>query len=252
MGDLEQNLVGIVTGGASGIGEACVRGLVESGHAVVIADYDIERAERLADELGDRTLAVQVDVTVEEDSLNMVRLAVERFGRLDFAVNNAGTGNRDASLIGDIGFREWRRLMSVNLDGVFLSVAAEAKQMESSGGGSIVNIASVMGVVATRGAGAYVASKHGVVGLTKAAALDYAPAGIRVNAIGPGYVETSMLAGRLAGQPIEVRREIEGRHPVGRIARPEEIATAVAYLVSPGASFITGAYLPVDGGYICR
>lgn len=252
MGDLNQNLVGIVTGGASGIGEACVRGLVESGHAVVIADYDLDRAEQLVEELGDRTLAVQVDVTSEEDAVNMVRVAVEHFGRLDFAVNNAGTGNRDASLVGDIGLQEWRRLMSVNLDGVFLSVAAEAKQMERSGGGSIVNIASVMGVVATRGAGAYVASKHGVVGLTKAAALDYAPAGIRVNAIGPGYVETPMLVGRLAGEPTDARREIEGRHPIGRIAKPEEIATAVAYLVSPGASFITGAYLPVDGGYICK
>jgi NAD(P)-dependent dehydrogenase (short-subunit alcohol dehydrogenase family) len=252
MGSLDGQLVGIVTGGGSGIGEACVRRLAESGHSIVIADYALEHAQQLADELGDRAIAVQVDVTSEQDCFRMVQRTVEHFGRLDFAVNNAGTGNRDSSLVGDLGLEEWRRIMAVNLDGVFLSVSAEAKQMEKSGGGSIVNISSVMGVVATRGAGAYVASKHGVVGLTKAAALDYAPARIRVNAIGPGYVETPMLVGRLAGQPAEVRQEIEGRHPIGRIAKSEEIADAAAYMGSPAASFITGAYLPVDGGYTVR
>ncbi|WP_320536120.1 SDR family NAD(P)-dependent oxidoreductase [Pseudarthrobacter sp. IC2-21] len=252
MVSLDGQLIGVVTGGASGIGEACVRRLAELGHSIVIADYTLEHAQQLADELGDCVLAVQADVTSEQDCLRMVQRTVEHFGRLDFAVNNAGTGNRDSSLIGDIGLEEWRRIMAVNLDGVFLSVSAEAKQMKKSGGGSIVNISSVMGVVATRGAGAYVASKHGVVGLTKAAALDYAPAKIRVNAIGPGYVETPMLVGRLADQPAEVRHEVEGRHPIGRIAKSDEIADAVAYMVSPAASFITGAYLPVDGGYTAK
>lgn len=248
----ERKLVGIVTGGASGIGEACVRRLTEAGHSVVIADYSFEQAKALADDIGHQALAVKVDVTNEQDCVEMVKRAVEHFGGLDFAVNNAGTGNRDASLVGDIGIGEWRRVMSVNLDGVFLSLSAEVAEMKKSGGGAIVNVSSVMGAVATRGAGAYVASKHGVVGLTKAAALDYAPSGIRVNAIGPGYVETAMLAGRLADQPAEVRKEIVDRHPIGRIAQPEEIANSVAYLISPEASFLTGAFLPVDGGYTIK
>lgn len=244
--------VGIVTGGGSGIGEACVRRLVETGHAVVVADRSLAEAERVARSLGDRAFAVEADVTSEASCRRMAETASRRFGRLDFAVNSAGVGNADSSPAAEIPFAEWRRVLSVNLDGLFLSMAAEIAQMSQGAGGSIVNIASVMGTVATAGAAAYVASKHGVIGLTKAAALDYASAGIRVNAVGPGYVETPMLSRRLAAAPASVRAEIAGRHPIGRIATPEEIADAVVYLVGDGSSFITGTYLPVDGGYLAR
>jgi NAD(P)-dependent dehydrogenase (short-subunit alcohol dehydrogenase family) len=240
-------LVGLVTGGASGIGAACSRILIDAGHFIVIADYSLAAAQKLASELGPKALAVQADITSEVDCGGMVQAAIERFGRLDFAVNNAGTGNIDKSPIADIAFSEWRRLMSVNLDGVFLSMKAELSVMADSGG-AIVNIASVMGGVATRGAGAYVASKHGVVGLTKAAALDYASQNIRVNAIGPGYIETPMLS-KLNRSQLE---EIETRHPLERLGTAEEIAQLVLFLVSPASSFVTGAFYLADGGYSAR
>ncbi|MGK0741899.1 SDR family NAD(P)-dependent oxidoreductase [Leucobacter sp. Z1108] len=244
--------VGVVTGGASGIGAACVRRLVKAGHSVVVADRSFAAAQQVAERCGERAFAVEVDVTQEASCRKMTDAVVDRFGKLDFAVNSAGVGNLDSSRLIEIPFEEWRRVLSVNLDGLFLSMAAEIRIMAPEAGGSIVNIASVMSAVAVAGAAAYVASKHGVIGLTKAAALDYAAQGIRVNAVGPGYVETAMLNGRLALAPADAREEIIGRHPMGRIAAPEEIADAVVYLVGDGASFITGAYLPVDGGYIVR
>ncbi|TFC80541.1 SDR family oxidoreductase [Cryobacterium sp. TMS1-20-1] len=240
-------LAGLVTGGASGIGEACVRAFVAEGHQVVIADYSLERAENLARELGPAAVGVQADVSKEGDCRKMVDVALVEFGRLDFAVNNAGTGNVDKSPVADISVDEWHRLMSVNLDGVFLSLKAEIPALIKAGG-SIVNVASIMGSVATAGAGAYVASKHGVVGLTKAAALDYADQGIRVNAIGPGYIETPMLANRSEEQ----RAEIGSRHPLGRLGTPGEIAQLALFLISPASSFVTGSFYLADGGYTAR
>jgi NAD(P)-dependent dehydrogenase (short-subunit alcohol dehydrogenase family) len=167
----------------------------------------------------------------------MVAFAVEKFGHLDIAVNNAGLGNPDKSPIGELSFEKWRNLMRVNLDGVFLCMKAEIAAMQKCGGGSIVNISSVMGSVATPGAGAYIAAKHGVVGLTKTAALEYAKEGIRVNSVAPGYRSPEQLS------------EIASRHPMGRIATPAEIAAVVAFLASTEASFVTGAYYTADGGY---
>lgn len=242
-----RQLAGVVTGGGAGIGAACVRKLVELDHLVAIADESLESAQRLAAELGPNTVAIHGDVSSEADCQRMVDEVLNAFGRCDFAVNNAGTGNVDSSLLADIPASEWRRLMSVNLDGMFYALKAEVPAMRK-GGGSIVNISSVMGEVATTGAGAYVASKHAVVGLTKAAALDYAPVGIRVNTVGPGYIKTPMLSGRSSGD----LAEIGARHPLNRLGRPEEIASLVAFLVSEDSSFITGAYYAADGGYSAR
>lgn len=240
--------VAIVTGGASGIGKACVEALAEAGASVVIADRSFDAASALAESLTSDALALEVDVSDHDSCQGMIASTLEKYGRLDIAVNNAGLANPDKSRVAELTVEDWRRMMNVNFDGVFYSMKAEIPAMLDAGGGSIVNIASVMGSVATPGASAYVASKHGVVGLTKAAAVDYATDGIRVNSVGPGYVDTAMLANRSAEQ----REEIASRHPMGRIATPAEIAAVVIFLASSSSSFVTGAYYTADGGYTAR
>ncbi|WP_068076693.1 SDR family NAD(P)-dependent oxidoreductase [Novosphingobium lentum] len=245
--------VALVTGAASGIGEACARALAAAGAQVVLTDLMLDGALRVARDIGASAEAFAADVSAEDQCDAMVAFAVERFGRLDIAVNNAGVGNKDRSHVADLATASWRHVLGVNLDGVFFSMRAEIRAMIASGGDksdgrSIVNIASVMGSVAVECGSAYVTAKHGVVGLTKAAALDHAADGIRVNAVGPGYVDTAMFADRTPEQ----RAEVGARHPLGRIARPDEIAAMVTFLASPAASFATGGYYPVDGGYLAR
>jgi NAD(P)-dependent dehydrogenase (short-subunit alcohol dehydrogenase family) len=238
--------VALVTGGAAGIGEACARALAAAGASVVIADREIAVAQKVAASIGG--VAIETDVSDEDACRAMVAFAVERFGRLDIAVNNAGVGNKDRSRVADLPASSWRKVLDTNLDGVFFSVKAEIPAMIASGGGSIINMASVMGAVAVECGSAYVTAKHGVIGLTKATALDHATDNIRVNAVGPGYVDTPMLADRTDEQ----RAEIAARHPLNRIATPEDIAAMVLFLASPAAAFVTGAYYPVDGGYLAR
>jgi NAD(P)-dependent dehydrogenase (short-subunit alcohol dehydrogenase family) len=238
----------LVTGGGSGIGEACAKALATAGSRVLVTDISLDAAQRVAKEIGPSAEACAADVAQDEQCDAMVAFALERFGRLDIAVNNAGVGNKDRSHVGDLSTASWRKVLDVNLDGVFFSMRAEIRAMREGGGGSIVNIASVMGAVAVECAGAYVAAKHGVVGLTKAGALDHAADGIRINAVGPGYVDTAMFADRTPEQ----RAEVGMRHPLGRIARPDEIAALVTWLASPEASFVTGGYYPIDGGYLAR
>jgi len=215
---------------------------------VLIADRAIDQAEALASELGGGSVACPVEVTDEASCAAMVAAAMARFGRLDIAVNNAGIGNRDRSKVADLPYATWQNLLNVNLNGVFLSMKAEIPAMLASGGGSIINIASIMGTVSVGGACSYVAAKHGVVGLTKAAALDYAADGIRVNAVGPGFIDTPMLSNRTPEQ----MAEIAAQHPVGRLGTAEEIANLVAFLAAPESSFTTGAYYIADGGYTAR
>jgi NAD(P)-dependent dehydrogenase (short-subunit alcohol dehydrogenase family) len=240
--------VALVTGAGSGIGEACAKALAAAGAQVVVSDITADAAQRVAAEIGPLAEACATDVADESQCDAMVAFALARFGRLDIAVNNAGVGNKDRSHVGDLATASWRKVLGVNLDGVFFSIRAEIRAMRAGGGGAIVNIASVMGAVAVECGSAYVAAKHGVVGLTKAAALDHAGDGIRVNAVGPGYVDTAMFADRTDEQ----RAEVGARHPLGRIARPEEIAAMVLWLASPAASFATGGYYPIDGGYLAR
>jgi NAD(P)-dependent dehydrogenase (short-subunit alcohol dehydrogenase family) len=247
MTDLSEQ-VALVTGAGSGIGEACAKALAAAGAKVVVSDVTAAAAQRVAAEIGTVAAAWTTDVASDTACDAMVAFALERFGRLDIAVNNAGVGNKDRSHVGDLPTASWRNVLGVNLDGVFFSMRAEIAAMRANGGGAIVNIASVMGSVAVECGSAYVAAKHGVVGLTKAAALDHAGDSIRVNAVGPGYVDTAMFADRTPEQ----RAEVGARHPLGRIAQPEEVAALVLWLASPAASFATGGYYPIDGGYLAR
>lgn len=241
--------VAVVTGGGSGIGAAVAHTLAAMGARVVVADLSESAAAVVASDIGASALSIRADVRIAADAEAMVDTAVAHFGSLDIAVNNAGIGMPVKSSVGETPIDLWRKVMGVNTDGVFLCMRAQLNAMRTQGrGGAIVNVASVMGAVASPGAAPYVASKHALVGLTKAAALDYAGENVRVNAVGAGFVDTPLLAGR---DPRWLA-SISAMHPLGRLGKAEEIASVIAFLCSPAASFVTGAYVPVDGGYLAR
>lgn len=240
--------VAIVTGGASGIGAAIARDLAARGARVVVADYNLEGAQKLAAEAGNGALAFKVDTADATQVKAMVDFAVEQFGRLDLAVNNAGIAGADKP-VGEIELDDWHRVIGVNLHGVFYGMRYQIPAMLRSGGGSIVNMASILGSVGWRGAAAYVTAKHGVCGMTKSAALEYSAQGVRVNAVGPGFIETPLIENAMTD---EARAALVGMHPIGRLGRPEEVAALTNFLLSDAASFVTGAYYPVDGAYLAQ
>ncbi len=246
--------VAIVTGGSQGIGRTAALLFAQEGAKVMVADVKVAEGEetvRLIKEAGGEAAFVKADISQESQVQTMVDITIETYGRLDCAFNNAGVeaGKALTTLI-ESPVEEFDRLISINLRGVFLCLKHEIPQLLKSGG-AIVNTASVAGLVGFQLSAPYVASKHGVIGLTKAAALDYATSGVRINAICPGVTRTPMVDALIGGDK-ELESMIVGVHPMGRIAGPEEIARAAVWLCSQEASFITGVALAVDGGLVAQ
>jgi NAD(P)-dependent dehydrogenase (short-subunit alcohol dehydrogenase family) len=241
--------VAFVTGGASGIGRAAALAFAAEGASVVVADVSEaanHETARMIEERGARALAVRCDVTRAEDIEAALDQAVQAFGRLDFAFNNAGVEPRGLAPTAEMPLEEWDRIMNIDLRGVFLCMKYEIPRMLAHGGGAIVNTSSGAGVIGIKGSPAYTAAKHGVIGLTRAAALDYAAQNIRINAICPGYIDTPMIARYAAGA--EGHAKVIAEEPIGRMGRPEEIGATVAWMCSDAAGFMIGHALVVDGG----
>ncbi|MFN7943933.1 MAG: SDR family oxidoreductase [Blastocatellia bacterium] len=244
-----QGKVTFVTGAGSGIGRATALAFAREGASVTVADISEQGSRetaRLIEEQGGRALAIKCDVTQAEDVKAALDKTIEAFGRLDFAFNNAGVEQRNAA-IADFAEDEWDRIVNVNLRGVFLCMKYEIPLLLKQGGGAIVNTSSGAGVIGIKGGGAYAAAKHGVIGLTKSAALDYAAQNIRINAVAPGYIATPMMD-RFTGGTAEGRAKVVSEEPIGRMGQPEEIANAVLWLCSDAAPFVIGHVLVADGG----
>jgi NAD(P)-dependent dehydrogenase (short-subunit alcohol dehydrogenase family) len=244
--------VAIVTGGASGIGAASALRLAREGAKVLVTDLNIDGGERVADEIraaGGDAGFVSHDVTDEAQWLAVAEDAKRRYGTAHILVNNAGIAGSGPLL--EQTLEAWRRVMAVNLDGAFLGMRHIGPLMAASGGGSIINVSSILGKVGSAGSAAYCASKGGILQLTKAAALEWAPLGIRVNSVHPGYIETPLVnnALQLAEDGKEMRELLVTRHAMGRLGVPREIADGIVFLASDESSFMTGSELVIDGGY---
>lgn len=247
-----EGLVALVTGGGNGIGRAAALAFAREGARVVVSDVDGRGGEETVVQVrqagGDAQFA-SADVSREADVINLIEGTLRSYGRLDVAFNNAGIAGSQGSLA-SLSEEQWQQVLAVNLTGVFLCMKHELLQMERQGSGAIVNNASILGTVGFAGASAYTASKHGVLGLTKVAAIEYATKGIRVNAVCPGFIVTPMLerAGLLSDDA--VRQSLETLHALKRLGTAEEVAEAVVFLSSTRASFVTGHPMLVDGGFV--
>ena len=244
--------VALITGGSSGIGRAVALAWAREGAKVVVSDVDRGGGEETVGQVrtaGGEAIFIAADVGKPEECEALVRGAVEKFGRLDIACNNAGIGGPQAPTA-DYPLDGWAQVIGINLSGVFYGMKYQLPAMLKNGGGAIINMASILGAVGFAGAPAYAAAKHGVVGLTQTAALEYSAQGVRINAVGPGFIHTPMISALEDNKA--VNDMLVAAHPIGRLGRAEEVAELVLWLSSEKASFVTGAYYPVDGGYITR
>ncbi|HZQ54997.1 MAG TPA: glucose 1-dehydrogenase [Bryobacteraceae bacterium] len=248
-----ENQVALVTGAGSGIGLATARAFAETGAAVALIDMDENAAGAAVEQLlsaGCKAIALRCDVSNEDAVAAAVHQTISAFGQLDFAFNNAGIQVPVAETA-DARGDDFDRVMAINLRGVWNCMKHELRHMRERGTGAIVNCSSTGGLIGTPGLGAYTASKHGVIGLTKSAALEYAARGIRINAVCPGVIDTPMVAHALADHP-ETMKAVMEEIPLGRLGKSEEIASAVLWLCSPGAGFMVGQVIVPDGGYTTR
>lgn len=247
---LLENKVAIITGAGSGIGKAAAILFAKEGAKVVVSDISEANGNSAVEEIkknGGEAFFVKADSSKPEDNEALVKQTVQKYGTLDIAVNNAGIGGA-LGLTGEYPIDGWKKVIDINLSGVFYGLRYQIPAMLEKGG-SIVNIASILGQAGTKGSPAYVAAKHGVVGLTKAAALDYGDKNIRINSVGPGYIKTPLVTNTLDESAVN---GLVGLHPIGRLGESEEIAELILWLASPKSSFVTGAYYPADGGYLAQ
>ena len=245
-----QGKTALVTGAASGIGKAIALLYSQHGASVMLSDVDEIQGQQVADEINDTGADARfskADVGDPMQCRQLVQETVSAFGSLDIACNNAGIIGEE-KLTGDYTLEGWQHIINVNLNSVFFCLKYELDVMLSQGAGVIVNMASILGQVGTPGLSGYVTAKHGMIGLTQTAAIEYASQGIRINAVGPGYIDTPLLS----HMSPEVKQQLVSLHPIGRLGKSEEVAELVIWLSSDKASFVTGAYYPVDGGYLAK
>lgn len=245
-----KNKVALITGAASGIGESTAMLFAREGAKVVLTDIDEENGTKVLQKIrqqGGEGIFIKANTSNPSDSEESVEKALEKFGKLDIAVNNAGIGGAQAP-VGEYAIEDWDKVIAVNLSGVFYGMRYQIPAMLKNGSGSIINVSSILGSVGFANSSAYVAAKHGILGLTKTAALEYSSKGIRVNSVGPAFIKTPLLN----GLDEELLDRLVSVHPIGRLGESHEVAQMFLWLASDKASFATGAYYPIDGGYLAQ
>jgi len=245
-----KNKTVIITGAASGIGKATAELFSREGANVIISDIQEAQGKSVAENIisaGGKASFIKTDVARPEDMEALVDFAIRTYGKLDVAVNNAGISG-ELNPIADMSIEGWQKVIAVNLNSLFYGMKYQIQAMLKGGGGSIVNISSILGAAGFAGSAAYTAAKHGVVGLTKTAALEYSAMGIRINAVGPGFIDTPLLN----ALDVETKKQLVALHPIGRLGKSEEVAELIYWLASDKSSFATGSYYAIDGGYLAR